>query len=138
MTNIHSYIHTYIHTYIHIHTYIQHLTFNHPPNKWDFVRRGGIPHGTKALRNFPGDVSVTHQGLALMVNILANDSQAKMDISSTRQMALAHGIVDIVQTAESNFVSSDTSGSGSGSSKTSESLQDMCKVISEMLLSEIS
>ncbi|CAE7428254.1 unnamed protein product, partial [Symbiodinium microadriaticum] len=100
-----------------------HLTFNHPPNKKEVVQRGSIPLVVNVLNTFSSDESVTHQGLALMLNLLSPDPQAKMSLSDARQMALTHGIVDTLQTAEKRFHGSD-------------SMQQLCKTIQENLMLE--
>ena len=76
-----------------------------------------------ALNAFVDSEDVTHQGLALMLNLLAPDVQAKVSLSDVRQMALTHGIVDSVQAAEKKF-------------RRNGSLQQLCKTILESLMLE--
>lgn len=75
------------------------------------------------LNNFATSLDVTHQGLALVLNLVAPDSHAKMSLSDVRQMALTHGIVDTVQAAEKRF-------------RDNDNLQQLCKTILDSLMLE--
>jgi hypothetical protein len=75
------------------------------------------------LNHFATSQDVTHQGLALVLNLVIPDTQAKISLSDVRQMALTHGIVDTVQAAEKQF-------------RTNPNLQQLCKTILDTLMLE--
>lgn len=75
----------------------------HPANKREFVVKGGIPIVISALKLHNDKVPVNQQGFVLLFYVLSNDPQTKMSMTGTRQMALANGIVDVVQKAQRNF-----------------------------------
>ena len=102
---------------------MQHLTFNHPPNKREVVQRGGIPIVTRILTSFIDREDIVQQALALILNLVADDFQTKISLSDVRQMALTHGIVDITQEAEKRY-------------RGNQNLQRLCKAILDALIKE--
>jgi len=86
----------------------------HPPNKREFVVQGGILVVILALKNHSDKIEVCQQGLVLLFYILNNDPKAKMSLTSARQMALTHGIVEVVQSAQRKFKSAEVQATASG------------------------
>jgi len=79
------------------------LCISHPPNKRSLVQRGGIPLIIRGLGCFNDDEEVNYQGFAVLFSILADDPQTKISLSECRQMALAGGIVDLLQNCQKKF-----------------------------------
>ena len=67
------------------------------------MQRGGIPLIIQGLGCFSADEEVNYQGFAVLFSILADDPQTKVSLSDCRQMALAGGIVDLLQNCQKRF-----------------------------------
>lgn len=79
------------------------LCINHPPNKRTLVTRGGIPLIINGLQQFASEEEVNYQGFAVLFSLLSDDPQTKVSLSECRQMALASGIIDLLQNCQKTF-----------------------------------
>ena len=86
----------------------------HPPNKREFVVQGGILIVILALRDHSEKIEVCQQGLVLLFYILSNDPKTKMSLTGARQMALTHGVVEVVQSAQRKFKSPEVQATATG------------------------
>lgn len=76
---------------------------NHPPNKHDFYHESGITVVVDILKAYKDDSEVMLQGLALLLNIVVEDSQTKISISSARLAVLNSGTGELLQYAQENY-----------------------------------
>jgi hypothetical protein len=99
----------------------QNICFNHPPNKCEFVHKGGLTAVIEILKkNRPKDNMVQKQGLSLLAYILRDDVQSMFHIGDARRGAIANGLVGVIQEAQSLF-------------KGDADIQTSCKFIMELL-----
>jgi hypothetical protein len=75
--------------------FVKHLVGDHPPNKRDFVLSGGVPYSLSALSVHMNDLDISQQGFAVLLCVLSPDSNSKINLSTVRDMALNHNIVNI-------------------------------------------
>lgn len=83
---------------------LQQLIEAHPPNKREFVTHAGIPLVISSFKRHADKVEVHQQGFVLLVYVLMNDPKTKMSLTGARQMALTHGIVEVIHKAQRRFV----------------------------------
>ncbi len=79
------------------------LTYQHPPNKKEFVDLSGLDVTVDALKQHTKEAEVIHQGVIMLTNVLQEDGRAKMNLANARQKALACGVVDVVQIAKKAY-----------------------------------
>jgi len=79
------------------------MTFNHPPNKFDFYHIGGINQVVNALQQHQDDPNIILQGLGLLLNTIIDDPHTKISLSQARQAVLNSGIVDLLQCIEIKY-----------------------------------
>ena len=99
----------------------QNICFSHPPNKCEFVHKGGLSAVIDALKkDEPKDNMVQKQGLSLLAYVLRDDAQSKFHIGDARRGAIAEGLVGVIQEAQSRF-------------KEDADIQTSCTFIMELL-----
>lgn len=76
------------------------------------------------LGAFASSKDIVHQSLAVLYNLLAEDTRTKVNISSVRQMALTAGIIDIIQSTEKTY------------GKDNQGIKGLCQGILNSLISE--
>lgn len=79
------------------------LTLDHPPNKFDFYHANGIRIVIDVLKAHVGCVDVHRQGLALLLSMISPDTYAKFSMAQARQMMMANGLVDLVESNKLAF-----------------------------------
>ena len=72
------------------------LSYENPSNKVKTVELGGVPIIVQALRNVPGCLEVARHGIAILFDLLREDSSSpssqQLDIWTIRKSALAAGL----------------------------------------------
>lgn len=79
------------------------LVYEHPPNKREFFQKGGVGLVIDGLKSHPTDLELHQQGLALIITIIANDPNTKMNQSKARESCLANGIAIMLQQCRKQF-----------------------------------
>jgi hypothetical protein len=82
------------------------MTFAHPPNKREFVEKGGLSLIVKVLRTFgeKGDCEpLIQQALSLLCCVISDDDQAKMSMSLVRQSVVAEGTTLLLEGIEKSY-----------------------------------
>ena len=80
------------------------MTTEHPPNKGEIYRIGGINTVASLMKAYPDNLEIIRYALKLLHNLIGDDVQTKYSLASARQICLHQvNLVEIILAAKKKF-----------------------------------
>ena len=79
------------------------LCYDHPGNKAQLLRLGGIQTICKTMKNIPDSLEVSRHGIAVLFDMMREAPETPADVSQIRKIALSAGLHNVLSTAMDNF-----------------------------------
>lgn len=79
------------------------LCYNHPVNKSELLRLGGVPVILQTMKHNPKTLQVSRHGIAILFDMLRETPQTPAHVAQLRKMAISAGLHPILLTAMKEF-----------------------------------